>query len=305
MNVRPLLLVVCMTAMPATLMAQKIKFTAKPLPKNSEVTLAETNIEDMTNTTYMEGQFRNSTSHAERRVVAVFNVLQSSTKGVVKARVHYEKHQLKKKATSPMGDQELADPSPLEGNTYMLAVKDGQLIAKDEKGEDPSQEELQMLMHEFASEVKKGALADPHMKMREQFAGREMTVGESVTLDKEVVSAMLGGDDSKDGPPIRKMVLKLVDTRTISGVKCAVFELKIYMDEDAMAKRAVIPNTKVASVMKGEVIMGIDDSWSRSFKIGGAISFAARQDSPNGYVSLDARMELDVTRLATFTLPTK
>ena len=304
-NLRPLLLALCLVLLPVGLSAQKIKFTAKSLPRGCVVTLAESSVQNMTNNTSMGGQVQSSTSLTERRVIAVFTVLESSTKGVVKARVHYKKHENKTKMTGPMGNQEVADPSPLEGNTYVLSIKDGQLIARNEKGEEPSQQELKKLKEEFTSEVKAGALADPHMKMREQPAVREMSVGESITLDKETAAAMFGDESGDEAPPIREMVLKLTGTRNVLGAKCAVFDVKIDMDTEAMAKQIPMPDTKVTVDMTGEIIMGIEDCWGRSFKMGGPMTFKATQSTPNGDVSLDVNMKMDMTGLATFALPAK
>lgn len=244
---------------------EKIKFTKKSLVKGAVVTVVRTTSEDMTQSQTVAGQDHSMVSTSRSKYVRVWTVLETSDKGVTKAKVEFKTFESEGKMTSGGQDRDTSEESPLTGKTYILTAAKSGLEATTVEKEAVSAPEMEALNKKLKSRLAVGVLVDPHRKMDLAIGAREMTIGQKITVDREIANKVFGaGNGDKK---IKAIHLTLTGKKSVFGVDCGVFDIKLELDFDKAKEQGL----EITADLKGELLVGINSLWAYKANVAGPI----------------------------------
>lgn len=110
------------------------------------------------------------------------------------------------------------DPQPVQGKAYRCRRTDAKLEITDTEGKIPPLDEYKVVAQSMETLGRINPLA-------EFLAGRSLSVGEKISLPKEIGERLLGlGDELGE---VSRFDLVLDDVKTVGGAECAVFRANI------------------------------------------------------------------------------
>ncbi len=275
---------------------EKIKFTKKPLPKGVIVTLATTVDVTMKQSFLAEGELQEINVINKTKKVSVTTVLGVGDKGADVILIEFKTDKSTKKMSGLMESKD-SKTSLLEGKKYKLSIKGTELVARTETGGAVSVDELAALKTKKKDLLKRGMLFDPHKSLGKAIGEREMTVGERIKLDQDLIGEVLGQEAAKQG--ISDFVLTLKGKKTVFGVSCAVFDVSMKLK---------FPNSKlkaldVEGTITGEWTIGIDTMWSHSIKLGGPLAGKGEIPTPQGHLALTVSGAMEMAGMSAYQVP--
>jgi hypothetical protein len=151
------------------------------------------------------------------------------------------------------GTTEVAQP--VEGNTYLVEVRNGEMIITDGMGAAPSKEELEIVRMTLETLGKPNPLAA-------FLHGKKIRVGQTIVVPKEVARELLGQTASVDGAD--QLTLKLTSLTQIDGQRCGVFSAMIRADNRQLGATSLL--------MRGSLAVEVDSCRTRSMSLQGPVA---------------------------------
>lgn len=154
------------------------------------------------------------------------DVLAVDSEGPTKLRVTYSalqflQQKLRDEGADPklFDSESMNDVNPLEGRVFVL-VRDGTEMRVLDGDEKPIDEGLAQLVRDEES-VQRGRWSPAGRRLALELAGRAITLGATIDLSPETARAFVDGRADLDHVSMR-LVARV--TRSVSGVRCAVFD---------------------------------------------------------------------------------
>ena len=186
----------------------------------------------------------------QRRQSKLVSVLAAGEKGPTKIAVLYKTAEEEK---SEDGGQGVVLKDPTAGKLYVIEHTDGKNTVTDKEGQDVSQEQQRIVLDDNRN------LGRPY-PLAKLLDGRTVNIGETIELDAAQAADLLGLTERVG--QVEKFAIKLTGTRSVEGLRCAVFDTNI-----RIKNKAINSSLDVA----GEYLIGIDNCRLISFDLSGPV----------------------------------
>ena len=181
-------------------------------------------------------------------------------------------------------NQDVEITQPIAGNTYLVERHRDSLVITDEAGNRITPEEDKLLQQHLQTFGQPNPLA--------QFlSGKTINIGQAVAVPDSVARELLGltGNAGKTD----SLALRLVSTKRVHGVRCAVFEtlLRTHAEENSMAL-----------LMKGELVVESETCRTQSIHLQGPVALSEVRGPAEGRFVVSTSGTLNVTVETAFDL---
>lgn len=198
----------------------------------------------------------------ERKQLRELTILSVGQNAPTKARVKYSQSSVALRTTEQPA--QVAD-QPVTGKSY-LVVRDGeQLTVTYADGQQPSDEELAIVVQNMES----FGLPNP---IAHFFSKRTMKVNETIKLPTKVARELLGFPDTVRN--ITEFHLTLKEARQIEGIRCAVFDIKLLADNGESAS--------LKMDLTGTMVLEIDTCRTVAVSLSGPVGAMEVHGPPSG-----------------------
>lgn len=207
----------------------------------------------------------------QRREVEVLEVQQGQ---VVRARVKFpHSRHLLPEHSSEQGEQ----VQPVEGKTYLLTRKEGQLNVRYPDNTIPPKEEFEIVFGSMQSLGKPNPLAKFLLE-------RDFKLGQTLELPQEIAAGMLGlGEEIGQ---VTKFQLTLAELKEFSGHPCAEFTANIHMGSG--------PGSSLSLQATGPVVIRLDTCRTVLADFTGPLQMNSVEQTPQGSYQHQAEGSLRV-----------
>ncbi len=282
----------------ATAVAQKkVTFTPRAVPAGTVLTIAK-DLHTTMNQSFVMGETRQQRSKdTTSKYITVVTVLEATQKGITKARVHFKLRQVRKKSSTPMGDQEESEESPLAGRTLIIEATSGAVKVTDKEGNEADDTLVKAIKEEYGNELKAGIVLNPCRELNTLIGAREMEVGETLKLNGGDTRRLLRISDKKSD--LGAMSMKLKGTKKVFGVDCAVFDITLTLSPGKKAAASL----EIKSDIKGELTLRLDGMWTQSISLKGPLNAEGSNETPHGVAHFSVSGEVDISSLTVIQVP--
>jgi len=213
-----------------------------------------------------------STETSEKKV----KVLASSDTAVTKIEIEYIKEETR--GTNPENGKEEIETSPVQGKTFIVEAKDGQIVVTNKDGKAVDAKMAEIVKAEAQNLGKPDKTAD--------FIPGPLKIGEVITPYPEVAAKMFGLDESaKEKMKLGLVSFTLTGTKDIAGETVGTFDVvtEMNMQEGPM-------NMKIA--LKGTLEMRTKDSMPLTLNLKGAITSDGKKVKDMPAMDVSGEMEI-------------
>lgn len=218
------------------------------------------------------GKFAKFSSNQQKKKELVLEVQNAQIK---KMKVTYLKDE---EIDSEDINQKEAVVKPTSGKTYLLELKDGELLIHYDDGQQPSDREIDLIKKDY----KNFGQPDSFTK---DLDGKTILIGQKANFLEDSLRSSLG--ESFPANDVKKMEVRLKGEKDYNNMKCAIFDITILLSTN------IDEGVTMDMKLSGDMLVGLN-TWPVKLNISGPIGVngSSKKDGQNIFMNGSGKLEM-------------